>query len=271
MNDSNPHHENSALHYQSEPLFVNATSEDFVPRSNKSIINVKSLANVNLIRVNTVRISPYGRWRRSWDFMIVCCVLYISIVIPVRICFQLSETLRAFIFDRFIDIAFITDLILNFNTGIIVEDPTERGKTILLMERKQVRRLYLKTWFPIDFVSSIPFEVILTYIFDVNAGDQNAGKKARSAALVLRSLKLARLLKSLRILKVWEYIEQSYLIGLDFGDIIRFLTFMLFLFHWSACLFFAIDLNICRQNIERSIFWSTGMEYATWGDHYIAS
>lgn len=74
-------------------------------------------------------------------------------------------------------------------TGRLVRD----GKAIIVR--------YLKSWFAIDFLSVIPFEML-------NMGQSGTNKKNLSQLRMLRFLRLARLLKLLRVLRASRKLKQ---------------------------------------------------------------
>ena len=84
--------------------------------------------------------------------------------------------------DWFVDVFFICDLMLNFRTAYVNFDGT------LEIEPLKVRWHYIRSWFLIDLVASIPFEKI--------AGGAQ-GTTALALAKMPRLLRLSRLLKKL--------------------------------------------------------------------------
>lgn len=68
-------------------------------------------------------------------------------MIPLRISFE-DENFD-FTFDTAVDIIFLFDIYLNFNTGFY-------KKGILIMEPKSILKNYLKGWFWLDFMASFP-------------------------------------------------------------------------------------------------------------------
>lgn len=88
------------------------------------------------------------------------------------------------------------------------------GRAVLItsmdhaLPRSQVHQMYLRTWFPVDFISSIPLEVLLQYAFglDSSGGEARSPKLLRSfIRLVLKSARMTRMMKSFRLL---EYVEE---------------------------------------------------------------
>lgn len=82
------------------------------------------------------------------------------IILPVGITFfQDENTAPWIIFNVVSDTLFLADLVLNFRTGIVKEDSTE-----ILLDPKAIRQRYLKSWFLVDFVSSIPVDYIFLMV-----------------------------------------------------------------------------------------------------------
>jgi CRP-like cAMP-binding protein len=86
--------------------------------------------------------------------------------------------------------------------------PLHQGRSIYMVkDHKLIIRNYLKGWFPVDFISVLPFDLLGIVM---QRGDMRQLKILRVVRL-LRLLKLARLVRGLRILKRWEVeIGMSY-------------------------------------------------------------
>lgn len=65
--------------------------------------------------------------------------------------FEITTTSPFHVFiETFIDIWFLLEILLNFLTGYY-----EKGH--LVMQKKKIAINYIKTWFFLDLISSIPF------------------------------------------------------------------------------------------------------------------
>jgi hypothetical protein len=132
--------------------------------------------------------------------------------------------------DLFISLIFLTDVVLNFRTAV-----DHKGRRI--SSPKEVAKHYLKGWFLIDFVSSLPFELLFLF-FDVE-------RLAIFAVFrMLRSLRLIRLLKVGSM--ILRYNRRSSL-----NPILLRMAFILFWLaltsHWGAC--FWIHLGGVRHDV----------------------
>lgn len=93
---------------------------------------------------------------QSWDLFIMALLLYTTFSIPFLLAFEKEFTtpLDAFnTFELVVDVIFCADIMVNFGTAY-----TDRG--IYITDLTQIARHYVKSWFLIDFMGSIPFDKV---------------------------------------------------------------------------------------------------------------
>ena len=128
------------------------------------------------------------------------------IVIPVGITFFKDEhTPPWIIFNVISDTFFLMDLVLNFRTGIVKEDNTE-----IILDPQQIKIKYLRSWFVVDFISSIPVDYI--FLIVETRIDSDFYKTARALRIV-RFTKILSLLRLLRLSRLIRYIHQWEEVG----------------------------------------------------------
>ena len=128
------------------------------------------------------------------------------IIIPVGITFFKDETTTPWIiFNVVSDTFFLMDLVLNFRTGIVFEDNTE-----IILDPNKIKKQYLKTWFVVDFVSSIPVDYIFLI---VEKGIDSEVYKTARALRIVRFTKILSLLRLLRLSRLIRYIHQWEEVG----------------------------------------------------------
>ena len=69
------------------------------------------------------------------------------------------------VFSYTVDVLFFLDIIVNFNSAYV------NNLNELEDERKLIAYEYLKTWFFVDSLAIIPFELIMRYSSTVSEGD----------------------------------------------------------------------------------------------------
>ncbi|KTF97757.1 hypothetical protein cypCar_00043093, partial [Cyprinus carpio] len=146
-------------------------------------------------------IHPYSDFRFYWDFTMLLFMVGNLIIIPVGITFFKDETTTPWIlFNVVSDTFFLMDLALNFRTGIIIEDNSN-----IILDPKTIKKTYLKTWFIVDFVSSIPVDYIFLI---VEKGIDSEVYKTARALRIVRFTKILSLLRLLRLSRLIRYIHQ---------------------------------------------------------------
>ena len=123
--------------------------------------------------------------------MILFLAIYTAIVLPIRLAFMDESTIGTtmMLFDIFTDLIFIIDIILNF---FFVEEDVD-GEVIL--DQKRIAVSYLKSWFFVDVIASIPVSIIVLF-------------SEESEGLVsIRFLKLTKFTRLYRLLTLFKMIK----------------------------------------------------------------
>eukprot|EP00066_Takifugu_rubripes_P008141 XP_003974117.1 PREDICTED: potassium/sodium hyperpolarization-activated cyclic nucleotide-gated channel 2 [Takifugu rubripes] len=187
-------------------------------------------------------IHPYSDFRFYWDFTMLMFMVANLIIIPVGITFFKDETTTPWIiFNVISDTFFLMDLVLNFRTGIVFDDNTE-----IILDPDKIKKKYLKTWFVVDFVSSIPVDYI--FLIVEKGIDSEVYKTARALRIVrftkiLSLLRLLRLSRLIRYIHQWEEIfHMTYDLASAVMRIFNLIGMMLLLCHWDGCLQFLVPM-----------------------------
>uniref|UniRef100_A0A669B640 Potassium/sodium hyperpolarization-activated cyclic nucleotide-gated channel 2 n=1 Tax=Oreochromis niloticus TaxID=8128 RepID=A0A669B640_ORENI len=211
-------------------------------------------------------IHPYSDFRFYWDFTMLLFMVGNLIIIPVGITFFKDETTTPWIiFNVVSDTFFLMDLVLNFRTGIIIEDNSD-----IILDPKTIKKKYLKTWFIVDFISSIPVDYI--FLIVEKGIDSEVYKTARALRIVrftkiLSLLRLLRLSRLIRYIHQWEEIfHMTYDLASAVMRIFNLIGMMLLLCHWDGCLQFLVPM---LQEFPSDCWVSLNkMENDTWSELY---
>ncbi|MEQ2238900.1 Potassium voltage-gated channel subfamily H member 1, partial [Ilyodon furcidens] len=97
----------------------------------------------------------YCLFKTTWDWVILILTFYTAIMVPYNVSFKTKQNnVTWLVVDSIVDVIFLVDIVLNFHTtfvgpaGEVISDP------------KLIRMNYLKTWFVIDLLSCLPYDVI---------------------------------------------------------------------------------------------------------------
>ncbi|CAG9460829.1 unnamed protein product [Pedinophyceae sp. YPF-701] len=212
-----------------DPSYVNKTTwqqitEDILfekkretpwDRLTKSYKFVRKLAlwakNVS-IRVPIIH--PNARARRAWDFLILFLVVYNAVMVPYEASFQVGESTFITFFEYSVDAVFFFDILLNFRTAFVDNQGT------LINDQRAVAGHYLSTWFSVDLLASIPFELFAQII----------GLNVSSNVTLLAFLKTPRLLRLGRLLRFFERMRNA-----NIFKIFKLMMIMCMFAHWIGC------------------------------------
>lgn len=91
-----------------------------------------------------------------WDTIISFCLLLTCILIPLNMAFieQLDNVEWYGWLMYLVDAFFVIDIFVHFNTAVVVNEVQ------LITLRKRIAIIYIKSWFLIDLLSVIPFDII---------------------------------------------------------------------------------------------------------------
>ena len=196
-------------------------------------------------------------FRTTWDLIQVLLLMYLLIVVPLRLCFEIEVEIGsfAFWFDVGVDVYFLTDIWVNFRT------PHYHATTgLLVIDERDIAMNYCKTWLVIDVVTCLPVSYVMMLIHGVEAASD--GKSVRMLK-VLRLLKLAKLLRITRIVRMLErYREQLRVFMAAFGSIILMSAILVFS-HLVACIWYAVGTNAQLPTTETP--GVDGWVYRQWG------
>ncbi|GBG29325.1 Potassium channel KAT1 [Hondaea fermentalgiana] len=180
-----------------------------------------------------------SQFRRAWDFVAVCFVMYLSFKVPISVAFDDAWKFPKW-FDKVMDAYFVTDILLNFRTGYVhcghhITDPA------------LIREHYMHRWFWVDVIATIPFETIFQGLM---------GSSARKSLKMLKWLKFPKLLRLSRFLR---YLK---------SNIKYYQTFVLciagvFCIHVLGCMFVATVSQCTDPEYEYANGTTTSVTYCT--------
>uniref|UniRef100_A0A3Q2CTG8 Potassium voltage-gated channel, subfamily H (eag-related), member 1a n=1 Tax=Cyprinodon variegatus TaxID=28743 RepID=A0A3Q2CTG8_CYPVA len=187
----------------------------------------------------------YCLFKTTWDWVILILTFYTAIMVPYNVSFKTKQNnVTWLVVDSIVDVIFLVDIVLNFHTtfvgpaGEVISDP------------KLIRMNYLKTWFVIDLLSCLPYDVINAF---ENVDEVSLLAIEEGISSLFSSLKVVRLLRLGRVArKLDHYIE--------YGAAVLVLLVCVFglAAHWLACIWYSIgDYEVVDEetNIVRTDSW----------------
>ncbi|XP_063883932.1 potassium/sodium hyperpolarization-activated cyclic nucleotide-gated channel 2-like [Scylla paramamosain] len=147
--------------------------------------------------------------RFYWDLCMLFLLVANLIILPVAISFFNDDlSTRWIAFNCLSDTIFLIDIVVNFRTGIMQQDNSEQ----VILDPKLIAKHYLKTWFFLDLISSVPLDYIFL-IFNQYRDKEDFSESfqilhAGRALRILRLAKLLSLVRLLRLSRLVRYVSQ---------------------------------------------------------------
>lgn len=195
-----------------------------------------------------------NRCMMTWDLVSALLLSCLAVMTPMEAGFIKDAEAGSprWIFNQLVNLFFLADLLLQFHLPYTV--PTRYGEK-LIFDRRAIACHYLRTWFVVDLISMIPFDLI------------TPGKSlgALRAVRLLRLLKLLRLLRGIRIVR-----RVQTEVGLSFRKMMLGQLFMAVVLaaHWIACFLGVVsrwqgDVCLTGTQEECVVTWmTTGIQVA---------
>lgn len=141
--------------------------------------------------------------RFYWDIVMLLLMMSNLVILPWGITFfEDQNTMPWITFNVMSDTLFLMDLVFNFRTGIPGEDSQ------IILDPKEIRMHYLRTWFLVDFISSIPVDYIFLIVDLESLHDSTDVYRTARALRIVRFTKILSLLRLLRLSRLIRYIHQ---------------------------------------------------------------
>ena len=172
-------------------------------------------------------ILPNDTAKIYWDYYMSFWVIFISFVVPYRVAFVEEEGNDGWTWAILsLDVCFSIDIILNFFTVYINE------KREYVIDHKLIIKKYLFTWFFIDLISTLPFNLIL----DIN--NYNSLARVSKLPRLYKIIKIIRLTRMLKIAKerskLSKYLNEVLSFSIGFERFVFFMVFMVIFVHLAA-------------------------------------
>ena len=98
-----------------------------------------------------------SRWMPYWDFTSFAALFFTAVATPIEVCFVNDGEVSWFTINLLVNFFFFVDLIMNFFMAYQVA-PNKGGTWVT--DRHTIVRHYLSTWFVIDLLTVIDFQLI---------------------------------------------------------------------------------------------------------------
>mmetsp|Transcript_156729 Transcript_156729/g.503047 ORF Transcript_156729/g.503047 Transcript_156729/m.503047 type:complete len:298 (-) Transcript_156729:212-1105(-) len=109
-------------------------------------------------RIHRLVLNPESSmFLERWDLITMSCLSWVAVVTPVQLALMQPELNLFFGLNCMVDVVFFLDLCFQFVVAYQVK--TDYG-FIWVSDHRRIFRHYVRTWFPIDLGSIVPFDIL---------------------------------------------------------------------------------------------------------------
>ncbi|KAF0691279.1 Aste57867_17457 [Aphanomyces stellatus] len=199
---------------------------------------------------------PVGLFRRVWDVLLALWVIYVCWYVPFSVAiswWSASPSLLAF--HSFLDVFFVLDIFLNFRTAVVLYGE-------LVQEPRAVAKIYVQTWFLVDFISVFPTDSVVAALTNTTSSDTST-----KGVKLLKYVKLPKLLRLSQLVRRFRRFQR-------YEGSLTIICAFLFLLHVAGCIWI-VAVSPCDDptNSQTIEFCAPSAAYDVYslGFHYAVS
>ena len=216
------------------------------------------------LRAPWLMVHPHSPFKVGWDCVGMVAIIYSTLTVPLWLSFGVEHEWSSAIgvFEWCVDGFFLSDMLMTFRTGIPVGETVSSGAQPVSYSQLDIARVYLRAWFWIDLVASVPIDKIVAAIIGDDSGN------ALAFLQLLRLTRLVRLVRLIKLSKTVSLLEQAGVISPTMLRLAGLLFQLIFFAHLFACAWFFVGRSSATE--EGVLGWVgtyeiKQVEYA-WGE-----
>ena len=145
----------------------------------------------------TCLISPNNAFKQAWSCLIICLLAYTATIMPFRFAFYDVIFWDGWtVWELLLDFLFLCDIGVNFFSIYV------QASGAIVTSRRIIARRYLRTWFALDLIASIPYTLLDLWVFNQDSTQPRLNS-------FIRILRLPRMYKLLRLVRVMKSLKAT--------------------------------------------------------------
>jgi len=220
----------SSHHVNPKSLLSNVDGNNHTSQTKTvALNNKKALSDLRLFH-------PNGMLKMTWEIVSAYAVLYTCLEVPFRIAFVANQAKHNVLnsLEYIVVIIFLLDILVAFNTAYI-----ERTTNLLVTDRKIIAKKYLTSFFWLDLISAIPWDVTSL---------SNVKQSHLEAIRMLRFLRLMRMSKAFSTNRLVRNRLDKWGIDPAFSNVIVLVFQIFYMAHLVCCFWFYITVPDATGN-----------------------
>ena len=205
---------------------------------------------------------PNMTLKAAWDLLIAVFVVYSMLSVPIEVAFQAAAVGGWYVVDIAIDAFFLLDVLLSFRTTYFDEELQAFVIVSNLMARN-----YLRSWFAVDLLSSLPWDVIINDGLSSEVAGGSIGFKLFNSLRLLKLFRLARLGKYVTALEEWFTLSPTVF------DLLKLFFRIFTICHFVSCVWWGLSSTMKGASWidDPSMVYADNLRDGPLPDQYITS
>ncbi|OQR89768.1 Voltage-gated Ion Channel (VIC) Superfamily [Achlya hypogyna] len=178
---------------------------------------------------------PQDKFIVEWQLTVALGIVYSTIMVPYRIGFNSDPTGQGLVVDLVVDALFFVDILVSFRMAYYTAEHQ------LVVQSRTITLSYLKGWFFIDLVSTVPIDTIGSFFVTTASST-----KVFATTKILRMFRIARIFKLIRLLKigkVFKRVRDAVQLTPSSERLLKLIVIMVVFGHWNGCILHFIMLQ----------------------------
>ena len=183
---------------------------------------------------NRFLLNPESRLMQLWDLTTVAALLFTLLVSPYEIGFledHEGDMPVLQIINILVNVTFGVDLFLNFFR------PYRDALSQKVKSHARIAKNYLRSWFVIDLMSTVPFDLLATAMFPADEDGSSEVQTQFKLVRLMRLMKLFRIVRASRVFARWaDRIEHYVSVSHSTRTLLWWMFMLLTTIHWFCCM-----------------------------------
>ena len=169
-----------------------------------------------------------------WDLIVCVALVFTTFVTPFEIAILSTQLDALFVLNRLFDLIFLWDIYVNMRVAYFDQD-----NGIWIVDPWKCARRYLASWFLIDAISLVPWDVLSMAMNgsedSTDCSKQDEGGMGQMKVLrLLKILKIFKLIRVVKGVKAFDQLATQLMLRSTSKLLMKYLVMMTVATHWLA-------------------------------------
>ena len=180
---------------------------------------------------------PTSFFQRNWDLLMLICIFFEFIIIPLKIAYTIEDSVTITFFDALILVLSCIDIVFNFKTGYI----NSRG--VLELNPGRIYNRYKSNFLFYDAIGTLPINLIFQIYILTAPSNSTFLNETRDSLDYIQLVLLYKVFRFSRLKRILSRFDENTLYNPAIVRITKSTFGLIFLWHWIACFYWFISVS----------------------------